>query len=207
VVNPVQTWKQLPWAFRSYKRLQILRFYCSNTGLYTGILHRRFAGAIYKTNFPGRILWRYCYRKFHLVALGIYTDFWTHRASQSLSLPSLIGIPGPLHRSLSAVGFLLRQQPGLSRVQRHSRTLYSRNLTHHRQNAINGYLKEISSNPSLAHLRTFAMTDTRRLSSPAPNLSASSIPASSPTKLYILVTPGHETGDEKSRATWRSLQP
>jgi len=42
--------------------------------LYTGILHRIFTGAIHRTNFPGRILWRYCYRKFHLVAPGIYTD-------------------------------------------------------------------------------------------------------------------------------------
>jgi len=75
VFNPVQTWKQLRWAFRSYKRLQILRFYCSNTALYTRILHRRFAGAIYRTNFPGRILRRSCYRKFHLVAPGLYTDF------------------------------------------------------------------------------------------------------------------------------------
>ena len=66
--------EQLRWVFRSYKGLQILRFYCSNTGLYTGILHRRFAGAIHRTNFPGRILWRYGYRKFHLVAPGIYTD-------------------------------------------------------------------------------------------------------------------------------------
>jgi len=80
VFNPVQIWKQ---AFRSYKRLHILRFYWSNTGLYTGILHRRFAGAIHRTNFPGGILWRYCYRKFHLVALGIYTDFGPRRVTST----------------------------------------------------------------------------------------------------------------------------
>jgi len=84
--NPVQTWKQLRWAFRSYKRLQILRFYWSNIGLYTGILHRRFAGATHRTNFPGRILWRYCYRKFHLVAPGIDTDFGPVGCSHHLEI-------------------------------------------------------------------------------------------------------------------------
>ena len=31
--------------------------------------------AINRTNFPVKILWRYCYWKYHLVAAGIYTDF------------------------------------------------------------------------------------------------------------------------------------
>jgi len=74
VVYLVQTWKQLRWASRSYKRLQILRFYWSNTGLDTGILQERFTGAIQRTNFPWRSLWRYCYGKFHLVAPRICTD-------------------------------------------------------------------------------------------------------------------------------------
>ena len=69
------------WAFRSYKRLQILRFYWSNTGLDTGILHRRFTGAIRSTQ--AKFSWAnpvaLLLQEISLGSTGNLHRFWTRR--------------------------------------------------------------------------------------------------------------------------------
>ena len=72
MLNPEQTWKQFRWVTSDYKSSDFTEAIQDCTPeYYTGDLRVQYTGQI----FLWRILWRYCYRKFHLVALGIYTDF------------------------------------------------------------------------------------------------------------------------------------
>jgi len=69
-----------------YKRLQILRFYWSNTGLYTGILHRRFTGAIHRTNFPVANPVALLLQEISLGSTGNLHRFWTRRGTGSATI-------------------------------------------------------------------------------------------------------------------------